>query len=141
MSGQVLYSLTTAAGNSLEVISAALLLRHVARFDLRMERARDVVALLICGGAVSACASALFGILGMHLSGMAPVDALPRIGWKWALGHAMGMIAVTPFVLTLSSWWKGRKHPGSCGEASALFLLLFVVGSIAFWGGVGIFTK
>ena len=32
-SGQVLYSLITAAGNSLEVISAALLLRRVARFD------------------------------------------------------------------------------------------------------------
>ncbi|MGH9391313.1 MAG: MASE1 domain-containing protein, partial [Vicinamibacteria bacterium] len=137
ISGNLLYSLTTAAGNSLEVIVAALLLRHAARFDPRMERARDVVALLICGGAVGACASALFGLLGMHLTGMAPFEALPRIGWKWTLGHAMGMVAVTPFVLTVSSWWKTRNHPGFCGEASALFLLLFVVGSIAFWGGAG----
>ena len=140
MSGQVLYSLTTAAGNSLEVVSAALLLRRVARFDLRMERARDVVALLVCGAA-GACASALFGILGMHLSGIAPVEALPRIGWKWALGHAMGTVAVTPFVLTVSSWWKARKHPGSFGEAAALFPLLFVVGSIAFWGGAERFRE
>ena len=137
-SGEWLYSLTTAAGNSLETISAALLLRHVARFDTRIARARDVVALLVCGGAVGASASALFGILGIHLSGMAAVEVLPRIGWKWALGHAMGVIAVTPFVLTVSSWWTARKHPGSRLEASALFLLLFVVGSIAFWGGAGL---
>jgi PAS domain S-box-containing protein len=140
-SGQVLYSLTTAAGNSLEVISAAFLLRRLARFDVRLERARDVVALLVCGGIVGASASALLGILGMHLSGMAPVEALPRIGWKWTLGHAMGMVAVTPFVLTVSSWWKARKHPGSCGEASALFILIFVVGAVAFWGGAGFFRE
>jgi PAS domain S-box-containing protein len=140
-SGQVVYSLTTAAGNSLEVLFAALLLRRVARFDTRMERARDVVALLVCGGAVGVCASALFGVLGMHLAGMAAAEALPRIGWKWALGHAMGIIAVTPFVLTVSSWWKARRHPGSCPEASALFLALSVVGAIAFWGGAGVLRE
>ncbi len=140
-SGEILYSLTTAAGNSLEVVSATLLLRRVARFDLRMERAKDVVSLLICGGMIGACASALFGILGMHLSSMAPLEALPRIGWKWALGHAMGVVAVTPFVLTVRSWFVSRKHPGSCFEASALFFLLFVVGAIAFWGGTGFFRE
>jgi PAS domain S-box-containing protein len=142
-SGNVIYSLTTAAGNSLEVISAALLLRHVARFDFRMERARDVLA-LVCGGIAGACASALFGILGLYLSELAPVDALPRIGWKWALGHAMGMVAVTPFVLTVSSWcplWKPRKEAWSCLEASALFLLLMLVGAVAFWGGAGLFRE
>ena len=139
-SGNVLYSLTTAAGNSLEVISAALLLRHVARFDLRMERARDVVA-LVCGGIAGACASALFGVLGLYLSELAPVDAILRIGWKWTLGHAMGMVAVTPFVLTASSWWKGRKEAWSCLEASALFLLLLLVGAVAFWGGAGLFRE
>ena len=104
ISGDVLYSLMTAAGNSLEVVIAALLLRHAARFDPRIERARDVVALLVCGGIVGACGSALFGTLGLYLSDMVPVDALPRIGWKWTLGHAMGMVAVAPFVLTVSSW-------------------------------------
>ncbi len=139
VSGNVLYSLTTAAGNSLEVVSAALLFRHV-RGSLRMDGARDVVA-LVCAGAVGGCASALFGILGMHQAGFAPLEVLPRIGWKWALGHAMGTVAVTPFFLTVSSWWKARKHPGSCGEASALFLLLFAVGAIAFWGGAGLFSQ
>ncbi len=140
-SGEILYSLTTAAGNSLEVVSATLLLRRVARFDLRMQRARDVVALLICGGMVGASASALFGIFGMHLSSIAPADALPRIAWKWALGHAMGMVAVTPFLLTVRSWLVSRKHPGSRFEAAALFFLLLVVGAIAFWGGAGFFRE
>jgi len=138
ISGDVVYSLMTAAGNSLEVVLAALLLQHVARFDPRIERARDVVALLVCGGIVGACSSALFGTLGLYLSDMVPVDALPRIGWKWTLGHAMGMVAVAPFVLTVSSWWKERKQPWWCAEASALFILLSLVGAVAFWGGAGI---
>jgi PAS domain S-box-containing protein len=141
MSGKVLYSLTTAAGNSLEVVIAAMLLRRVARFDLRMQRARDVVSLFVCGGAVGASVSALFGVLGMYLSESAPVAALSRIGWKWALGHAMGMVAITPFVLTVRSWFSSRRHPGSCFEAYALFLLLFVVGTIAFWGGGGLLRE
>jgi len=133
-SGHLLYSLTTAAGNSLEVVSATLILRRVVHFDARMERARDVVA-LVCAGAAGAGASALFGVLGLHLSDLASPAALSRIGWKWTLGHTMGLTAVTPFVLTVSSWWKERRHPGSRGEALALFLLLIGVGSIAFWGG------
>jgi PAS domain S-box-containing protein len=137
MSGNLLYSLTTAAGNSIEVLLAAMLLRRVAGFDLRMERARDVVSLFVCGGAIGAAVSALFGISGMYLSGIGPVEALPRIGWKWALGHAMGMVAITPFVLTVRSWFSSRRHPGSSFEAAALFFLLFFVGTIAFWGGGG----
>ncbi len=143
ISGDVVYSLMTAAGNSLEVVLAALLLRHVARFDPRMERARDVVA-LVCCGVLGACGSALFGTLGLYLSDLAPVDALLRIGWKWTFGHAVGMVAVTPFVLTVSSWWplwRERKEAWSCVEASALFLLLFLVGAVAFWGGAGLFRE
>jgi PAS domain S-box-containing protein len=138
VSGHALYSATTAVGNSLEVLVAALLLRRVAHFDSRMERARDVVA-LVCAGAAGACASALFGILGLHVTALASAEALPRIAWKWSLGHAMGVVAVTPFVLTVRSWWQDRKGSWSCAEASALFLLLFVVGAIAFWGGAGLF--
>jgi integral membrane sensor domain MASE1 len=139
-SGHVAYSITTGAGNTLEVVSAALFLRHVVGFDARLERARDVVA-LVCAGAAGACASALFGVIGLHIADMATPAALSRIGWKWALGHAMGVAAVTPFVLTVGSCWKERRHPGSCGEASALFLLLFGVGSVAFWGGGGVLRE
>ncbi len=141
ISGNVVYSLMTSAGNSLEAVVAALLLRHVTRFDRRIERTRDVVALLVCGGILGAGGSALLGTLGLYVSDMAPVDALPRIGWKWTLGHAMGMVAVTPFVLTVSSWWKRRKEAWSCVEASALFLLLLLVGAVAFWGGAGLFRE
>jgi PAS domain S-box-containing protein len=142
-SDNVLYAFTTAVGNSLEVVFAALLLRHAWGFDARMGRARDVVA-MVCGGAAGACASALLGILGMHLAALAPLDALPRIAWKWTLGHAMGVTAVTPFVLTVDSWWKDwkeRRQPWSCLEAAALFLLLLLVCAVAFWGGAGLFRE
>jgi PAS domain S-box-containing protein len=88
-------------------------------------------------GLAGACLSALLGILGMYLAGVAPTAALSRIGWKWALGHAMGTVVVAPFVLTWSSWRRKRRSSAWCTEASALFLLLYIVGAIAFWGGAG----
>jgi PAS domain S-box-containing protein len=133
-SGALVHSFATATGNAVETISAAFLLRHVAGFDNRMERTRDVVAFLLCAGLVGAFASAAFGTLGLYLSGGAAPTALYRIWWKWGLGHAMGMVAVTPFALTLSSWWKIRRTGKSCAEACGLFGLLFLVGAISFWG-------
>ncbi len=134
-SGAHLHSLATAVGNSFEVVSAAYLLRHVARFDNRMERSRDVVALVLCGGLVGAFGSAAFGTLGLYASNIAPVSALQRIWWKWALGHAMGMVAITPFLLTLSSWWKDSRTRWIRFEAYSLFALIPLVGAIAFFGG------
>jgi PAS domain S-box-containing protein len=135
-SGNVVFSLATAAGNTLEVVTAALVLRRVGGFVHRSERARDVAA-LVAVGLAGACLSALLGILGMYLAGVAPTAALSRIGWKWALGHAMGTVVVAPFVLTWSSWRRKRRSSAWCTEASALFLLLYIVGAIAFWGGAG----
>jgi PAS domain S-box-containing protein len=132
-SGPLIHSFATAMGNAFEVISAAFLLKRVAGFDIRMERTRDVVAFLLCGGLVGAFASAAFGILGLYVSGIAPPTALYRIWWKWGLGHAMGMVVVTPFVLTVGSWWKMRRAGRSCAEAAALFALLIVVGTVSFW--------
>jgi PAS domain S-box-containing protein len=140
LSGNLVYSLATGAGNSLEALSAALLLRHFARFDSRTARARDVAA-LVCAGAVGASVSALFGVLGLHFTSLVSSESLPRIGWKWILGHAMGTVVITPFLLTVRSWWNARRHPGSCGEAAALFFLLYVVGAIAFWGGAGLLRE
>jgi PAS domain S-box-containing protein len=140
LSGNLVYSLATGAGNSLEALSAALLLRHFARFDSRTVRARDVAA-LVCAGAVGASVSALFGVLGLHFTSLVSSESLPRIGWKWILGHAMGTVVITPFLLTVRSWWNARRHPGSCGEAAALFFLLYVVGAIAFWGGAGLLRE
>ncbi|MGH9336660.1 MAG: MASE1 domain-containing protein, partial [Vicinamibacteria bacterium] len=140
-SGPLIYSLATAAGNSLEVLSAALLLRQIAGLDRRMDRARDVVALLLCGGLAGAFASATFGALGLYLSDAEALSTIRQIWWKWALGHAMGMIVVTPFMLTVSFWWRTRLRFSACIEAAALFLLLFLVGAIAFWGGGGLWSE
>jgi PAS domain S-box-containing protein len=85
--------------------------------------------------------SALFGVLGLHFTSLVSSESLPRIGWKWILGHAMGTVVITPFLLTVRSWWNARRHPGSCGEAAALFFLLYVVGAIAFWGGAGLLRE
>jgi PAS domain S-box-containing protein len=148
-SGSILHALATAAGNSFEVVAAAYLLRHVAGFDNRMERARDVVAIILCGGVVGAFASAGFGTLGLYLSGSVHASALQRIWWKWGLSHAMGIVAVTPFILTAGARWMESRsrssmrtrsggRPGTRWgriEACSLFALIPIVGAVAFFGG------
>ena len=73
----------------------------------------------------------------MHLSGMAPSRRFLESRGSGRSGTPWGWSLVTPFVLTVSSWWKARRRPGSCGEAAALFFLLVRRGRVAFWGGGG----
>jgi PAS domain S-box-containing protein len=127
-----IHSFATAFGNTFEVVAAAHLLQAVARFDRRMERARDVVALLACGF-LGAFASASLGVLGLYLSEGAPAGSLDRIWWQWGLGHEMGMVAVTPFLLTAGSWWRVARARASWVEAAGLLGLLVMVGDVAFW--------
>jgi PAS domain S-box-containing protein len=126
-----IHSAATALGNTIEVASAAYLL-SLAGFDKRVERARDVVTLLPCA-VLGAFASACLGVVGLYLSGGAPVDSLSRIWWQWGLGHAMGVVAVTPFLLTARSWWTANWDRARWIEAVGLLVLLAVVGDVAFW--------
>jgi hypothetical protein len=127
ISGDVLYSLMTAAGNFSRWFAALAPARRPLRSPNR--RARDVVALWL-RRRVGLAAALSFGTLGLYLSDMVPSGA-PRIGWKWTLGHAMGMVAVAPSSYG-HSWWKERKQPWWL-PGSALFILLSLVGAVAFW--------
>lgn len=134
-SDSLVHSLATSAGNSLEVVLAAALMRGLAGFDNQMERVRDVLALVVFGALMGAAASATLGIFGLYAGNLSPVSVLGRIWWQWTLGHAMGIIVVTPFLLTARSWLKTRSgpNPNRRSEAAVIMTLLVIVGGIAFW--------
>ena len=107
-------------------------------FDRRMERVRDVLALVVCAGLVGAFVSAFFGVLGLYLGDIASASAIRGIWWKWGLGHAMGMLIVTPFLLTVRPWMRELYRSRAWIEPALLMGLLIIVGRLASGMGPGV---
>ncbi len=126
--GPFLFSLAAAGGNTLEIITACLLLDRLG-FQARMERVRDIGALVGCASA-GTIVSATIGVTGMYLGDVAPASAVPRIWWMWMLGHGMGMVVLTPFLLALTR--LPRLRSARALEGGALMGLLVAVSVLSF---------
>jgi integral membrane sensor domain MASE1 len=109
-----------AAGNTLEAIIGRYLLRR-ADFDIRLERGRDVIALVVLGAVVSTTASATIGAASLFVSGEITASQIDFTWQLWWLGDAMGNLLVAPALLA----WLSRPHrpaPGTRLEGVALAL-------------------
>ncbi|HEX5967221.1 MAG TPA: SpoIIE family protein phosphatase [Intrasporangium sp.] len=95
----VLPALATAAGNTLAPVAAALLLERLG-FRRQLDRQRDALALV---GAALSCTfiSATIGSTALALSDTIPMAQLPTAWAVWWTGDTMGILAVTPFLLSL----------------------------------------
>jgi len=122
-----------AVGNTLEAVVGALLLRRVA-FNPRLERVRDVLALVVLAAAGSTTIAATNGVTTLWVSGnlSGPYGA----GWfLWWSGDAMGDLIVAPLLLLWLSmpFWKPRRV--ELFEGFALLALIAVVSWFVFLHG------
>jgi PAS domain S-box-containing protein len=131
--GPAAFALATAAGNTLEAVLGAALLR---RLDFRADlgRLRDVLALIACGVLACTTVSATVGVTALGLLGMAPGDRLLEAGLTWWLGDALGALIVAPPILV---WLTRRPSLSSVRERLefAGFLLVLGAVSVAVYGG------
>ncbi|WP_020472874.1 MASE1 domain-containing protein [Zavarzinella formosa] len=88
-----------ATGNTLEAWAGVWLLRK-AGFCPRLERMRDVVALVALPMVFSTLISALFGAVALALSGGVALEDFV----VWWLGNALSVVVVAPLLMT---WRKG----------------------------------
>ena len=119
-----------AAGTTFTALAGAFLLRQV-RFDHRICRLRDVVALLTLGAFGSSIISASIGtftLYAAHVRGWAGLAPAWLIYW---VGDSAGVLLVTPFVLTFRTLFRIRGRDWLT-ELAALLLLLTVVCLIIF---------
>src|SRR3989449_2303339 len=79
-----------AAGNTLEAVTAVLLLRRVADFRPSLAGLRDVFALVTLAALVSPLVSATIGVLSLWASGMIERAAAGHLWFVWWSGDAMG---------------------------------------------------
>ena len=86
-------------GNTVAVVTAALLLRRLTGGRGRLDRVADVVALVACA-LVAATVSAAFGPTSLRLGDVIAPGELGRVFRTWTLSDASGVLVVAPVVLT-----------------------------------------
>jgi signal transduction histidine kinase len=117
-------------GNTLALVSAALLLRRLTGGRGRLERVTDVFALVGCA-LVAALVSAAFGPLSLRLGNVISADELGRVFRTWTLGDAAGVLVVAPVILTWATTSLRRLSRRELVESAAVLALLAALAELA----------
>jgi PAS domain S-box-containing protein len=120
-----------AAGTTLAALTGTCLLRRVVNFCASLSRLRDTLGLIVFGAFGSSIVSASIGVsllYGAHLRGWSGFGSASLIYW---LGDSMGVLLVTPLVLTFPNLLRIRPWV-RVAEFAALLLLLTVACFIVF---------
>ncbi len=115
-----------AAGNTLEAVACAALLRRFA-VDPGLARVQDVVTFVPV--AIASCAVA--AVVGTAATVLARPDTDASLVFAtWLIGDVLGALVVAPVVLT----WRMLPKGGRIAEALALLVVLAFASSIVFLG-------
>lgn len=119
-------ALTIAAGNTLEAIVAATLLRQFTGIHTRLDRVRDVLGLLLWGVCVSPMIAATVGSLSLAAGGITQWTGIQYVWLTWCVGDALGILVVAPAILV---WLHRMPRFGSMKrlEAIVLAVVLFTL--------------
>jgi PAS domain S-box-containing protein len=116
-----------ATGNTLAALTGFLLLRETGEFRASLERVRDVLALVVLAAGGGPVVSASFGVASLALGGVVPAEQGAEVWGYWWLGDAMGILLVTPVLLTWAQSGPRQDRPvARILEAVALPVLLIV---------------
>ena len=125
-----------AAGNTLEAVAGALLLRRAA-FRPALDRVRDVLALVVLGAIVSTTISATNGVTALVVANHISIGDYGSKWLLWWTGDGMGDLVVAPLILV----WAAAPPRGLPRwrqiEAVALIAALATVASAVFFSGWG----
>ncbi len=131
----VLTAAAIATGNTLAPVFGNFLLRRFGGFDNALQRVRDVLLLVLFGSAIAMTVSATNGVAQLALARIVPWSAFLSVWWVWWAGDAMGVLFVTPLLLTWIGATKERSE-GSTLELAALAATLLASSSISFLSNI-----
>ena len=117
-----------ATGNTLAPVFGTFLLRRVGGFENTLDRIRDVLLLALFGSAIAMTVSATNGVIQLALARIIPWNALASVWWVWWAGDAMGVLFVTPLLLTWITSIQ-RKEPAEGGALELTILVVTVLAS------------
>ncbi|HZH04018.1 MAG TPA: MASE1 domain-containing protein, partial [Myxococcaceae bacterium] len=93
-------------GNTLEALFAAYVLRRLGRIRTDLARVRDVVAFLVLGIPLPSLLATGVGVLSLWAGGRLAGAEVLHAATVWWLGDALGILLITPTILT----WRRLPH-------------------------------
>lgn len=121
-----------AIGNTLEAVAARFLLKRFAGFKNILNHLRDVISLVILASLLSTMISATIGVSTLALSKLMPVENFWSVWETWWLGDAMGILIVTPVILTWISTDFYKHFNSQIIEFVILFMITAAAGHFIF---------
>ncbi len=115
-----------AAGTTLAALIAAFLLRHFVNFRPSLSRLRDVIGLILFGALGSAMVSASIGASILYASNVRGWSGFGPAWLIYLLGDSMGVLLVTPVMLTFPDLLRIRSWLRFAELVAALLLLTVV---------------
>ena len=126
-------SAAVAAGNTLEALLGAWLLKRYGDFNQSSLSTRNYLLLLIVG-AIASVIAALTGTAALFFSGIVTGDTFFRNLSYWWMGDTLGITLMTPLMLvwrrTPDDWLKPKR----AAEFMLLFALTFLASQMVFMG-------
>jgi PAS domain S-box-containing protein len=95
-------------GAALQAVVGAYLVRRVVGFPNPLSRERDIGLFLGLGGPVSCLINATVGVTSLMIAGKIPWAAYFHNWWTWWIGDIIGVLIVTPLLL---SWLAEPRDP------------------------------
>ncbi len=133
LSGAPVASLAIAAGNTLEALVGATLIRRAQRGRL-LEGPLAVVQFAVFGGVVATAVGASIGTATLLLSGSAAPGAAGTVWLTWWVGDAVGAVLFGPLIVF---WMTGRPITLTTArrvEWAAVYATDFAVALVVFGG-------
>ena len=123
-------------GNTLEAMLATYLLRRVGAFHRALDRLWDVLGFVAMASVCAAILGATFGVACLGWGQVVDRSTAFPTWWMWWLGDALGMLLVTPLLLTWSRKWRDDWTLAQVMEAAGLLTLLIILSILIFGGWV-----
>ncbi|WP_411869532.1 CHASE domain-containing protein, partial [Vulcanococcus limneticus] len=125
-------ALVIGLGASLQAVLGAIWLRSRLGPRPALDRAQDILRLMLLGGPCACLVGAAFGVGAQRLSGVITLAEVPVTWLTWWVGDSVGVIVFAPLVLMLlpdqGGQWRGRRWRVALPSllVTALSLAVFV---------------
>jgi len=129
-----LVALGIAAGNTLEAVVGAYLLRRIVGFRPSLDGLQDVLGLIVLAAGLSTMISSTIGVSSLYLGGIVPLTRAGEAWRAWWLGDLIGDLVVAPVLLVWATSPKARLTPQRLLEITALVVSVLVVDLFIFGG-------
>jgi integral membrane sensor domain MASE1 len=121
-----------AVTNTLGPLATVRLLRGLG-FDGALERARDVVSLVVAAAA-GMTITATNGVAQLALAGLSPWTSYGNVWWVWWAGDAGGVLLFAPVILTFAARSRSPQADGKRWEYALLLAALVGLSWLLFVG-------